>query len=132
MYIAYVDGGLPGNGQAHNGNQMFGSFLVKHRETGDIKVKKSRFPIYNQGSNSTNNLAEWRALLALVTELKALNIIDNTKIFMDSQLVINQYKGIYRINKPHLKQVAQNVKALCQSLDLNWIPGTEMKLILGH
>lgn len=138
MFTAYVDGGLPGNGTRHNGNAMFGSYHL-YDQAKQLVLKDERFRIPTTGSNSTNNLAEWKSLQALLINLSKIGLLKNkpVTIYMDSELVIKQFTGVYNINKPHLRKVYLEVKDLLgnypeNKVSLKWIPGTEMKKVLGH
>jgi len=54
----------------------------------------------------TNNEAEYTALLVLSDHLQKLTVtkgLRSVKIFGDSQLVVNQINGKYKINKENLK-----------------------------
>lgn len=53
---------------------------------------------------TTNNTAEYRALLAALTRLKQLGGHDVT-IFSDSELIVRQINGVYRVKKPNLQQL---------------------------
>ncbi|MEA2046430.1 MAG: ribonuclease HI family protein [Euryarchaeota archaeon] len=72
----------------------------------------------------TNNIAEYMALLAGIS--KALELgWKHVMIEGDSELVINQVNGAWKINKEHLKSLyAQVVKELSKfdSYTINWIP----------
>ena len=54
---------------------------------------------------ATNNEAEYNAIIMALEENKENDI----EIISDSQLVINQIKGEYKINKPHLKKLYDKV-----------------------
>jgi ribonuclease HI len=60
------------------------------------------------GENHTNNEAEYGALIIGLS-----NCIKHSKgiihAYSDSELLIKQLKGIYRITKPHLQELAENV-----------------------
>jgi ribonuclease HI len=50
---------------------------------------------------ATNNVAEYTALLKGLETAKSLGI-QNIKIFMDSELLVRQIKGIYRVKNANL------------------------------
>ncbi|MFP4019850.1 MAG: reverse transcriptase-like protein, partial [Bacteroidales bacterium] len=80
----------------------------------------------------TNNVAEWKSLLQLLMVIKRHNYKPCT-IYMDSKLVVNQYKGIYRIKNNYLKSVANQAKNFVSpEISIHWISGKEMKEVLGH
>ena len=66
--------------------------------------------------NTTNNQAEYSAAIAALE--KAVNSgIKQVELRSDSELVVKQIKGIYRVKKPHLKPLYQQVKQLVDSLE---------------
>lgn len=57
------------------------------------------------GTQGTNNIAEWEALkksLDIVLLLSKVHEDARFTIYGDSQLVVRQFNGVYRIRKPHL------------------------------
>ncbi len=58
----------------------------------------------------TNNVAEYRALIAALERARRLG--DEATCFSDSKLMINQLKGKYKVKKKHLKELFEKVKAL--------------------
>jgi len=59
--------------------------------------------------DTTNNVAEYKALIKSL-ELSTKHTRGEVYIFMDSELVINQMNGFYRIKKDHLLPLFQEVK----------------------
>jgi ribonuclease HI len=68
----------------------------------------------------TNNESEYHALilgLQSIIELITHDVtINRLEILGDSQLIIRQTRGEYRVNKAHLKQLANQVHELLQAL----------------
>lgn len=98
----YCDGASRGNpGPAAAG------FLVKN--------EKSQI-IFEQGfflGKTTNNVAEYAAVfLALRWLLKNAPKVKKVNFYLDSQLVVNQLKGLYKIKSPSLQKLALNIRAL--------------------
>ena len=60
--------------------------------------------------NATNNVAEYRALLKAL-QLAAKHTRKEVHIFMDSELIINQMNGIYKIKSPEMLELFQEVKS---------------------
>ncbi|GKD56104.1 reverse transcriptase domain-containing protein, partial [Tanacetum coccineum] len=63
---------------------------------------------------TTNNEAEYEALLAglcIAAEMKIQNLV----IFIDSQLVENQVKGLFEARKPMIKQYLEKTKEILKS-----------------
>jgi ribonuclease HI len=59
---------------------------------------------------STNNVAEYRSLIKAL-DLAASHTRGEVHVFMDSELVIRQVKGIYRVKARHLQPLLQKVKS---------------------
>ena len=75
------------------------------------------FTISQKIGIATNNIAEWSALLEASRELKKRNI-DQVDIYLDSELVVKQMKGVYKVKNEELKKLkAQVVKELEK---INW------------
>lgn len=60
---------------------------------------------------NTNNVAEYTAVIRALTKAKELSDKE-IRLYSDSQLVIRQITGIYKINKPHLKILYDEVNTL--------------------
>lgn len=91
MMKIYSDGGSRGNpGQAAIG-------FVIYDDNDNILIKKG-IPI----GVATNNVAEYRALKEAIAEAIELGAKD-IAAFADSELIVKQIKGEYKIKTPHLK-----------------------------
>jgi len=76
----------------------------------------------------TNNEAEYRAILSALKPLRAgLGV----EIITDSQLVVSQLRGEFRIREPRLEKIANEVKTLIQRKRLTvkfiWMRRSENK-----
>jgi ribonuclease HI len=65
---------------------------------------------------ATNNVAEYKALITALREAKALGAKQVT-IRGDSQLVIRQMKGEYRVKHPGIKPLHEEAAALVKQFD---------------
>jgi ribonuclease HI len=92
---------------------------------------KDRTMVFFKGSNTcgrgTSNIAEYRALIA---GLKAClrNGIKVVHIFGDSQLIVKQVTGVFKVNKPELKRHRDYILELLKDFEnwsLRWIPRSE-------
>lgn len=101
----YTDGGSRGN----PGPSACAYVICK---LDDTVVEKSGFFM----GISTNNRAEYQALRLGLERTKELNI-KRVDVFMDSQLVVNQMKGLYKVKNADLAPVHQEVTALCKMFD---------------
>lgn len=110
-----TDGGARGNpGPAAAG-------FVLYNDAGQIIVADGKY----LGEN-TNNVAEYTALilgLEQALELGAKEIV----IKMDSELIVKQMSGEYKIKQPHLQELAAEVKTLLKQFDY-----FEFKHVLRH
>lgn len=96
----YADGGSRGN----PGPSASGFALLS--ESGEIVVKKG---IYL--GVTTNNQAEYQSLKLGLQEAKKLQA-ERVKVFMDSQLVIRQMQGIYKVKNRDLWPIYTAIKDL--------------------
>jgi len=119
-FIIYTDGGSRGNpGKAGIG-------VVICNEMGQ-EVKKYGEYI---GDNLTNNDAEYSAVISALKKFKALfgkKLAENTdvEIRADSELVVKQLNGQYRIENPKIQQFfieIWNLKFDFQSVKFKHIP----------
>jgi ribonuclease HI len=88
---AYIDGSCIGNpGEAGYG-------VVLKNEDGDVLEAFGRYI-----GKATNNVAEYQGLLGCLDfarKYKARSLI----VYSDSQLLVNQMRGHFRVKKSHLK-----------------------------
>lgn len=95
-----TDGGARGNpGPA-------GAGLVIKDDQGNILLEHGQYL-----GETTNNVAEYTALLEALKFAKSLQGTD-LEIFMDSELIVKQMSGEYKIKQPHLQELAAQVKGL--------------------
>ena len=88
----YCDGGLGSKGKGS------GVGVVIRNETGEvIGLAKRKLP------PMTNNAAEYAALV-LALEAARKYCPDRLEIFMDSENVVRQMQGRYRVNSPDLRE----------------------------
>jgi ribonuclease HI len=75
----------------------------------------------------TNNVAEYGGLMAAAQWLKDMEIDEKIVIKGDSQLVIKQMKGEYKISSETSKRYVPQIKQLLQGMDVSfvWIPREE-------
>lgn len=103
--IAHTDGGARGNpGPAGYG-------VVIHDSEGNKVAALSQFL-----GHQTNNFAEYQALIAALEYAvehgpKALRVIS------DSELLVRQIKGIYRVKEPTLRDLHARASQLIRRLD---------------
>ena len=85
------------------------------------------FGTVGEGRGMTNNVAEYEGLRAAAQWLVDEGIKEKILIKGDSQLVIKQMKGEYRVNSNTSKKYVPEIKRLLQGLDvsLSWVPREE-------
>jgi ribonuclease HI len=102
--IAAIDGGSRGNpGEAGCGVVL--EFPGGRREEHTLYLGRA-----------TNNVAEYAALLAALERANALGIRD-LEVRSDSELLVNQIKGTYRVKAPHLQRLWLRAQELGRALD---------------
>lgn len=105
MLKLYSDGGSRGNpGAAAIG-------YVIYDEDDEAIYKKAR-PI----GIATNNIAEYTALLEGLQKILAIDG-KSVKAYLDSELVVKQIKGEYKVKNQDLKIVFDKIKLLIKKLD---------------
>jgi len=63
----------------------------------------------------TNNVAEYMALIRGLEAIQTLNA-ETVNFYLDSQLVVRQMQGIYKIKNKGLLPLAQRAQGLCSQL----------------
>lgn len=106
-----ADGGSRGN----PGLSGSGAIIVD-RISGEILVEISEFI-----GTATNNVAEYRALLAAVREAIALDPNASLEVRMDSKLVIEQMSGSWKIKHPDMQALAIAVHQLLNGKPVRWV-----------
>ena len=128
-FVSFVDGGCPGNGRPE-AVEMFGSYKIFYENVENL-IAHETFTITHK-NKTTNNIAEAQSLHFLLKAIHGRQYLPN-QIYMDSQLIVNQYKGIYRIKNHQLKEIFKAIeKYKHPEISISWISGDEMKGILGH
>lgn len=118
----FGDGGSRGNpGPAASGAVLLSKSGAVLREVGTYLGR------------ATNNVAEWTAL---VTGLEAALEMDVKRLAvrMDSELVVKQITGVYRVKHPDLQPLARRAAALLrkfESVDIRHVPRKENTLADG-
>ena len=109
----FADGGSRGNpGPAAAGAVLFG-------EGGEVLQEVGTYL-----GVATNNIAEWTALIEGLQAALALGI-DEIAVRMDSELVVKQLSGAYRVKHPGLVPLHARAKALLRKfarVDVRHVP----------
>jgi ribonuclease HI len=100
----FTDGGARGN----PGPAAYGYVL----ESKDGAVLAARGEAIG---TATNNVAEYRALVAGLE--KALELgVDDLEVVSDSELLVKQMRGEYKVRKPTLRELSAQATALAEQL----------------
>jgi len=67
----------------------------------------------------TNNYAEYSAVVAGLEKLQSLNIYD-ADFFLDSELIVKQLNGDYRVKNETIKPLNTRVNELIKSMDVTF------------
>ena len=103
--VAFVDGASRGNpGEA-------GCGVVFKDAEGATLAELSR-PL----GEATNNVAEYEAFITAVEEAVRRGWLD-LKVFADSELMVRQLTGVYRVRNPGLKELYDKALSLCRALE---------------
>jgi ribonuclease HI len=97
--VAFIDGASRGN----PGESAFA--VVLGNEQGEVL-----YQIAGRIGTATNNEAEYRALLEALDLVTRLGI-QHLTVFSDSQLLVNQINGTYRVSAPKLLPLYQEAKS---------------------
>jgi ribonuclease HI len=130
-YVVTFDGGAdpnPGRG--------YGSFHIVS-PTGRELIERLDFS--SEGDSMTNNQAEYRTLIAALVHLKDLLAdrapVEHVRVDGDSQLVINQVKGAWKVRQQELKPLralAAQLGSEFGSIDYRWHRRANSVRLLGH
>lgn len=96
----FADGGSRGNpGPAASGAVLYAEDGTELAEVGEYL------------GVATNNVAEWKALLAGLVKARELGV-EELAVRMDSELVVRQVTGVYRVKHADLIPLAARAKSL--------------------
>jgi probable phosphoglycerate mutase len=105
LYMAWCDGGSRGN----PGPAGFGAVVLDPQ--GQTAARLSRFLGVH-----TNNYAEYQGLLA-VLEWALANGVRRLKVVSDSELMVKQLKGQYKVASPALRPLWEEAKKQSRQLE---------------
>ncbi|KKT46560.1 MAG: ribonuclease HI [Candidatus Collierbacteria bacterium GW2011_GWF2_44_15] len=101
----HTDGGSRGN----PGPAGIGVFA-----TTDDKVL---FTLSETIGETTNNVAEYTAVIRALENLKEKKIVsEKLRFVLDSELIVRQITGIYKVKQPHLLELRLEIVSL-----INWL-----------
>lgn len=66
---------------------------------------------------TTNNVAEYMAVIRTLETLRDVNIsAAKIRFILDSELIVRQITGLYKVKQPHLKELREKIVSLIQEL----------------
>ena len=112
-YTANIDGAARGN----PGPAAYG--VVVRRPDGSTHESLGKYI-----GRTTNNVAEYFALIAAL-DYAAASGIRRLRVYSDSQLIVNQIKGLYKVKHPDLRPLHERAKkqsASLESFTIQYVP----------
>jgi ribonuclease HI len=113
-YLLNTDGGNSGNPL---GRAAIGALLRTRRLVAVDQVSKVIGP-------ATHNVAEYRALIEGL-KLAADHGVRHIRVYMDSELIVDQVNGVSAVNQELLKELHKEVSTLrarFKSIRISWVP----------
>ena len=105
MFTLNTDGGARGN----PGPSAI-AYILKD-PNGALVVKEGEYI-----GEATNNVAEYKALIKGLSKAQALEV-KTLNCLLDSELVVKQIKGEYRVKETHLKDLCDHTRKLADTFD---------------
>ncbi|MFD3525380.1 reverse transcriptase-like protein, partial [Streptomyces sp. NPDC058653] len=118
-FVVEADGGSRGN----PGPAGYGA-VVLDPVTGETLAEAAEYI-----GVATNNVAEYKGLIAGLKAAKALDPAADVRVRMDSKLVVEQMSGRWKIKHPDMKPLAAEASRIFPSgqVSFEWIPREKNK-----
>ncbi len=104
-YTIYCDGGSRGN----PGPAGYGGVICDDSGKEIVQISESI-------GRATNNVAEYQGLIAVLSKARDMGI-RRVAVKMDSELIVRQITGVYRVKQEHLKPLHAKCLAILRTLD---------------
>ena len=113
-FVVEADGGSRGN----PGPAAYGAVL-RDAETGDVLVERAEHI-----GTATNNVAEYRGLIAGLTAARELDPSATVEARLDSKLVVEQMAGRWKIKHPSMRPLALQARDILppENVTYVWVP----------
>jgi ribonuclease HI len=126
----FFDGACKGNQFAQKGPMWVAYVIGREEHVHEIPDLPSA-----QGPLRSNNIAEYEALIRLLRRVRELDSWRSGSRYVvsgDSQLVVYQMQGRYRVREPHLIDLHEQARVLAAELPVSfrWVPREENRA--GH
>lgn len=120
-YLVNTDGGMASDGRRRSGdplgNAAIGALLRTPRLATVAQISRAIGP-------ATHNVAEYRALIEGLKLARDYGVT-RVRVYMDSELVVDQVNGVSAVRQAHLRElheVASGLVALFDSIRISWVP----------
>jgi ribonuclease H / adenosylcobalamin/alpha-ribazole phosphatase len=121
-YLLNTDGGMASNGRHRRAGDpldqaAIGALLRTRRLATVAQISKAIGP-------ATHNVAEYRGLIEGL-KLARDHGIERIRVYMDSELVVDQVNGVCAVRQAHLGELheaATSLVALFESIRISWVP----------
>jgi probable phosphoglycerate mutase len=113
-FIVEADGGSRGN----PGPAAYGA-VVRDAETGQVLAERAEYI-----GTSTNNVAEYRGLIAGLTAAVEIDPDATVEARLDSKLVVEQLSGRWKIKHPSMRPLALRAREILpvERVTYKWVP----------
>ena len=118
-FVIEADGASRGN----PGHASYGT-VIRNMNTGEVVVELAAVL-----GHATNNVAEYRGLVAGLTEVAQLDPNAIVEVRMDSKLVVEQMSGRWKIKHPDMRDLAMQAREILPygNVTYTWIPREDNK-----
>jgi ribonuclease HI len=129
----YIDGGSVGNEQKDLPRRA--RIAIVHKASLSEREHPSQSRVFSEEiGDKTNNEAEYQALLRLLTLItkewtgndgKMLPGVGTVRILADSDLLVNQVNGVWKVKEERLRRLWEQAKKTINaagSISLEWVP----------
>ena len=119
-YLLNTDGGMASNGRRRSGDPLgraaIGALLRTPRLVTVAQISKAIGP-------ATHNVAEYRGLIEGLKLARDYGI-QRIRVYMDSELVVDQVNGVSAVRKEHLRELHDVASSLVALFDIriSWVP----------
>lgn len=113
-FVVEADGGSRGN----PGPAAYGAVL-RDAETGDVLVERAEHI-----GTATNNVAEYRGLIAGLSAARELDPSATVEARLDSKLIVEQMAGRWKIKHPSMRPLALQAREILppENVTYVWVP----------
>lgn len=118
-FIVEADGGSRGN----PGPAAYGA-VVRDAETGQVLAERAEYI-----GTDTNNVAEYRGLIAGLTAAREIDPAATVEARLDSKLVVEQLSGRWKIKHPSMRPLAVRARDILpvENVTYTWVPREQNK-----